>query len=113
MSATGHGEKKELLVIGGVILLAWYVLKRVGDAAGAGIEAVSTGIANTWVALTSSPRIQVLGNVSFPDGVRVALSALTVKTDSQGMVYTMRNGHLYKLLPHDSLTGDWPAVLVM
>ncbi len=105
-------SQREMLIIGGVALLAWYVLKRVGDATGAGVDAVATGIARLWTSLTASPPIQVLGNVVFPDGARVAISSLTIKTDrATGAVYTMRGGQVYQLQPHNA-QGDWPAVRV-
>lgn len=74
-------------------------------------EDAAAAIAKLWVALTSSPAIQVLGDVEFPTGATVPLRSLTVKTDAAGAVYTMFQGHVYRLQPHNA-RGNWPAVLV-
>lgn len=105
-------EKTELAIVGAALLVVLYITKRVGDAAGAGVDAAASGIANAWISLTMSPPIQVLGSVRFPDGSLVPLSSLTVKTDKTGGVFTMRGGHLFKLMPHDD-SGNWPAAQVM
>lgn len=71
-------------------------------------------IANWWLTLfPNPPPMNVLGNVSFPGGVLVPLSQLTVKTDGAfpPNVFVSYQGSVYRLSPSDE-QGNWPATLV-
>lgn len=63
--------------IGGVAYFAYSIYRGATEARDKAAEA----IANGYVALTAGPAIEVLGRVVLPDGQRVPLNGLAVKSD--------------------------------
>ena len=58
-----------------------YVGFKVYKGATAARDAVADTIANAYVAATAGPAVEVLGRVVLPDGQRVPLNSLAVKSD--------------------------------
>lgn len=116
---------KDLLFIGALAVGAYFLWKTLSpvigaagsvvSAIGSGVNAASAGIANLWVTLTSAPSMHVLGTVQFPDGRQAQISAIPIKTDAQGNIYTNVNGVTYQLQPWvPDATGNpvYPAIAV-
>jgi len=75
-----------------------------------GTDYVAEGIAKLYLKMTLAPPVQVLGNVLFPNGTKVPLSQLEIRTDSAHDVFTRFQGNIYQLQPSNA-QGDWPATL--
>ncbi len=96
-----------LITLGIVGAVAYFLWKKFG-----GLETQAVGaVADWWVNLTSGGPITVPGNALLPDGSKVPIASLQIKSDTQGNVFTLIQGIGYQLQPSNA-DGDWPAVRV-
>jgi hypothetical protein len=89
-------------LIGGALWLAW---KHVAPTASKAADALSTGIAKTWVGLTNwyygSVDTIPTGNVILPNGAKIPLSQVHVTWDaSAGVASFVYNGYGYIIRPN-------------
>lgn len=105
-------SERDLLFLAVLGFALYYLFGKVQQQASNLLAPVSDAIASAWLAATLPSPMDVLGNVVFPDGSQVAVSALSLRANSQtGAVQVMYSGHIYALSPSDA-NGNWPAVLV-
>lgn len=100
-----------LIGIGGILYLLYVLINKADKPT----QAASDAIAALWLKLFPNPApIQVLGSVQFPDGTLVPLAdprlGPNMRSDSDGNVFVMFQGHVYQLAPHDA-NGNYPATL--
>lgn len=96
-----------LAVLGGVGYWVYQALTKASGAAGKAADAVTSGIANTYVGLTNwlygSSTTTPTGNVILPNGNKVALSQLAVTWDDTNNVATFTyQGANYVIPPNPS-----------
>jgi hypothetical protein len=71
-------------------------------------DPLATGIANLWVKLFDAPSMVIPGNVVLPDGSKIPVNSLVIKTDTLNNLFTQISGRIYQFQPSDPITGDWP-----
>lgn len=111
-----------LLVVGVVGVVVYEVWKyfqnpnsapnQLAAAVAKGLCATSTGIANAYVGATTCAPITANGNVIFPSGAQVSVSALPVSTCCTGQGATVQyQGNVYQLSPSNS-EGNYVATQI-
>lgn len=105
-----RGINWELVLMVGAAAGVLYLLKK-GSQIGAGaIDAVSSGIANAYLALTLAPTIEAAGNLDDQAGhVLGPISGFQAATDQQGNTYLAVNGFWYQMGPRDA-RGNFTAI---
>ena len=101
------------------VYLIYQAISKVGaplvNAVGAGVNAVTSGAANAYVAMTAPPAAQVTGgSVIMPDGSSFPSSNLTsmgIQSSSPGSVTFQSGGQTYQLAPSDA-GGNYSAMPV-
>lgn len=101
--ATGVNFEKWLTW--GVILGGAYVAYKVYSGLSKGADAISKTVADAYVRATAGPVIEVLGRAVLPNGQKIPLSQLKVKSDAT-FVYGERKYRLTKRRPDN----DYDAV---
>lgn len=72
------------LLVAGVA--AYYLVKKIGGAGAAAVDAVSSGIAGAIIGATLPGDVEVTGQVLLPTGARLAMNSLTI--DSKTLQFT-------------------------
>lgn len=100
----------------GAYIVIKYVLPLIttlGKGASAAVNTVSSGIAQTYVGLTSGPDIQLIGGIYLPDGSTIPIQSIVsqnITPDAAGNVHFIWAGTKYQLLPGVDPYGNYQAV---
>jgi hypothetical protein len=86
----------------------WFLWKQFKAGVTAATDPLATGIANLWVKLFDAPSMVIPGNVVLPDGSKIPVNSLVIKTDTLNNLFTQISGRIYQFQPSDPITGDWP-----
>ncbi len=97
-----HGGTLNLLLVVVIGVAAIYLISKGTAIVSSATNAISSGAASLWNSLTLAAPIQVVGNVSLPDGQVVPISSLSWRQDNAGNAYTNVNGGVYQLAARDA-----------
>lgn len=111
MSAMARGGINWTLVLGiGAAAGVLYLLHKASSVGKTAVDALSTGIANAYLALTLGPPIAVTGSIDDQAGnVLGPVSSFGSSHDSQGNTYLAINGYWYQMGPRDA-SGNFTAI---
>lgn len=94
----------------GAAAAAVYLLSKTAKLAQSAANAVSSGAANAYLALTLEPPVEVTGSVDDQAGnVLGPISSFNSSHDSAGNTYLAIGGYWYQLGPRDS-SGNFTAI---
>lgn len=90
-------------------IVVYFVGKKLAAAGSAATNAVSSGLANAYVSLTSGPGIQAQGGITMPDGSFLPASVVTMTFNTQANAgeFTYQ-GQQYLTQSRDA-NGNWIA----
>ena len=105
-----RGPNWTLVALGAGAIGVLYLLKKTSGVASAATNALASGIASVYEALTFGAPMSVTGSIDDQSGITLGpISSFPAATDSAGNTYLSISGMIYQLGPRDS-AGNFTAI---